>query len=593
MKKRPEKIVAMVTAIVMTIGVSVAPVSAKKQDQKDFNQVLNEISKIDKDSIKADTEKAAVKAAGKLLDEAALKIKVKNTSSTSFDKFNEGSVKKVVSMGDSTTFGFDHEDFSRVSDEYLESMGFGHYAKYSYPAFLKNRFNVKDADFSQLAFGGARSSEIRYFLEDDYRLDGYYDALLETQCPGVTWNIHDTKIKKNYIKKVKKADLITVGIGSLDIYSTVMVRMRMADAGMEPFELNWDQFPKLKKADRKKAINSIRAYIENAMPKLASSIDDVKVIAESVVYGIAGFYYNYPKAIDDIRALNKKAKIVLVGIYNPMKGYHYQLPDTERADGIDIEKFTDSIVSVLNSNARDYALKHSDRCCYVDVTKVHLFCDDCDIYQKATNLYDQEAMAVYDEHMIENNAKDNHQDPQGHHEIYSRIVDAVGIKHHAHKLELAELGYFCCGGCIYPDCEEFEKGCGYDWIKEGFVLKDPAKNVISMIKSIPEKVTACDTAMVNIAREEYDKLSKTQKRKVSNYRDLVKAEKALKKIAADKKIAQAAEKIIMRILEKDCSNVVKGAAVLAFDKLTDDQKRLVDADLVEKLREAKGETRKR
>ena len=102
--------------------------------------------------------------------------------------------------------------------------------------------------------------------------------------------------------------------------------------------------------------------------------------------------------------------------------------------------------------------------------------------------------------------------------------------------------------------------------------------VINLIDAIGDNITAESGNKIMAAREAYDKLSDTDKQRVSNYKKLTDAEEAAKKLAteADKAAATAVDELITAIggVTKDKTDEIE-AARKAYDKLTDLQKLLV------------------
>ena len=116
--------------------------------------------------------------------------------------------------------------------------------------------------------------------------------------------------------------------------------------------------------------------------------------------------------------------------------------------------------------------------------------------------------------------------------------------------------------------------------------ENAAKNVIDLINDIGT-VTTDSKAKIDAAREAYSKLTEAQKKLVSNYQVLEKAEADYAKLVADKADQDAADAVIDLIngigtVTKDSGDTIN-AARKAYDALTPEQKELVTKKAYETL----------
>ena len=123
-------------------------------------------------------------------------------------------------------------------------------------------------------------------------------------------------------------------------------------------------------------------------------------------------------------------------------------------------------------------------------------------------------------------------------------------------------------------------------------------DAVDKINGLPDTVDLSDEAYIKAAREAYDKLTEAQKKVADDEYDatekLESSEKALEKKKAEKKEAadkKAADDVVSKITKlPNNAGAADEAAVKAardaYDALTEDQKKLVDASILKKLTNA-------
>ena len=113
------------------------------------------------------------------------------------------------------------------------------------------------------------------------------------------------------------------------------------------------------------------------------------------------------------------------------------------------------------------------------------------------------------------------------------------------------------------------------------VLPSDSQEVEALINAIGEVTLESENA-IKTARGAYELLTEEQKPAVKNYQKLLDTEEAFDKLKAEE-----AEKLIDEIgkVNKDSEDKIKDARA-AYDKLTENQKKLVSSDSVKKLEDA-------
>lgn len=118
--------------------------------------------------------------------------------------------------------------------------------------------------------------------------------------------------------------------------------------------------------------------------------------------------------------------------------------------------------------------------------------------------------------------------------------------------------------CAY---ERFLNGESSYWNLQGTgPIDDPAAKVSSMIAALPEQVSAADAELIQQARDAYNALTESQKKRVTNLDRLIQAEKALAEVLAVQQVIDAIDALPEDITLAD-AYFVKSARD-AFDQLT-------------------------
>ncbi len=162
-----------------------------------------------------------------------------------------------------------------------------HLQEQSYPWHIARAVGAKRT--YQMAHGGYRTSDVRLILDDSYQGDFINGRRLPSigKTRDVDWDAMN-KLRREFRSNIAKSDLITVNIGSNDATQAFAVLMELVDTLANVIELT---------------TNSVTAA------RL------VKLEADA----FTGFSQNFDTIIREIRNLNSHAKIVVMGIYNPVE----------------------------------------------------------------------------------------------------------------------------------------------------------------------------------------------------------------------------------------------------------------------------------
>lgn len=263
--------------------------------------------------------------------------------------------------GKPTNFDQNAEDYTKVySNDYI-------YLGYDFAA-VPNAYhslvaNELGANLLQCARSGLRAVELRYMLEgtyNDYDKDCIWgNTYFDTDGNGFT--TADLDALNAYVKysdKIKQADLISINVGSNDVFS---------------FALNV-VLRELTKDTSDPVLNAIKDYLEKtgnigaAFGKLIDAYQSMGKIADlatalttTMNKAYMQFTVNYAAVIERIYEINPDITIVGVGVYNPFDGFRLSADSN-----LDLSGIASPVVAAINAHIASYKLKYSNFC-YADV----------------------------------------------------------------------------------------------------------------------------------------------------------------------------------------------------------------------------------
>lgn len=263
--------------------------------------------------------------------------------------------------GKPTNFDQNAEDYTKVySNDYIY-LGYDFAAApNAYHSLVANELG---ANLLQCARSGLRAVELRYMLDgtyNDYDKDCIWgNTYFDTDGNGFT--TADLDALNAYVKysdKIKQADLISINVGSNDVFS---------------FALNV-VLRELTKDTSDPTLNAIKEYLEKtgnigaAFGKLIDAYQSMGKIADlatalttTMNKAYMQFTVNYAAVIERIYEINPDITIVGVGVYNPFDGFRLSADSN-----LDLSGIASPVVAAINAHIASYKLKYSNFC-YADV----------------------------------------------------------------------------------------------------------------------------------------------------------------------------------------------------------------------------------
>ena len=263
--------------------------------------------------------------------------------------------------GKPTNFDQNAEDYTKVySNNYIYPGYDFAAAPNAYHSLVANELG---ANLLQCARSGLRAVELRYMLDgtyNDYDKDRIWgNTYFDTDGNGFT--TADLDALNAYVKysdKIKQADLISINVGSNDVFS---------------FALNV-VLRELTKDTSDPTLNAIKEYLEKtgnigaAFGKLIDAYQSMGKIADlatalttTMNKAYMQFTVNYAAVIERIYEINPDITIVGVGVYNPFDGFRLSADSN-----LDLSGIASPVVAAINAHIASYKLKYSNFC-YADV----------------------------------------------------------------------------------------------------------------------------------------------------------------------------------------------------------------------------------
>lgn len=308
-------------------------------------------------------------------------------------------------------------------DDYLaKALGVTQSDLSNYAANYKNSLPIdyeKNANSCYLAIGGVTASGLKVI---DHYSNGYADQIADklgleykvnyfnaiktdlTSAGAVDYiNLRDTSTE------IPKADLITFQLDAASFIGSSM------SAVADQKDVPWENY--ISDSSFLAEINTFRNKMtaEYAADYGQKNAESIAIVLEYMLYESVVYSHESLKAVQAIRAKNSNAVILLLGLYNPMRGLTF----TANGKTIDISGMVDEMVRVTNA----YLLKKTK-----DLSKIAFV----DISAANTNGYSNVTLDINNSKELQSqlvNIKDaedkQYANQAGHNHIRDQILNAA------------------------------------------------------------------------------------------------------------------------------------------------------------------------
>ena len=176
----------------------------------------------------------------------------------------------------------------------------------SYPTFVAKGVGAKNT--YMLAHSGYRTADLRRVLDPDFAGDYFNARRLPKQADTYAVDQEGLeKLRKGVIKYLKKSDLITLQIGANDSFQVIVILFEMLRENEELM------------AELQAAGALDPEVTTKALQKIAQDNETLLRIIEMELASVQGFKNNFDAIVRRIREINPDAKIVVMGLYNPLE----------------------------------------------------------------------------------------------------------------------------------------------------------------------------------------------------------------------------------------------------------------------------------
>ena len=287
---------------------------------------------------------------------------------------------KYMSIGDSIAAGCaltkdgSETYFDQNSDNYAyvyseQYIYLGHNYAVVPKAYHSLVANALGAELLQCARSGMRGVELRYWL------DGVYNDYDETcswdntyfDVDGNGFTISDLDAFNayiNYPEKVKEADIISINIGSNDVFSFtfgVVLKQLTADSSDPTLTAIKEYFEKTGN------LGAAFGKLIDAYQTMGKTTELITVLTSTFNTTYKQYENNYNAIMSKIFELNPGVTVVNVGVFNPLRYVRFSSENET-----DISFVMQGIVSKMNNLLKVYQKKY-DNCFYADVTDTETY----------------------------------------------------------------------------------------------------------------------------------------------------------------------------------------------------------------------------
>lgn len=214
----------------------------------------------------------------------------------------------------------------------------------SFPDIIRDTKGAKINNFAHSAY---RTTDLRVLLDRSFtgdRMAGYRLPSVNRDERNIDWNLVE-QYRDEVEKAVKESNLITVEIG-------------VNDASMPALNAT-ETFS-----------DSLTSALTLNVPRVIKDVTFYGALAEGELNAFRNFSANFDAIIENIHKYNSKAKIVVIGNFNPMKDY--KVP---AGFGLPIGPFVEPIFANQNNYMENQSpmRQYYD---YVDITDVKTHMND-------------------------------------------------------------------------------------------------------------------------------------------------------------------------------------------------------------------------
>lgn len=263
--------------------------------------------------------------------------------------------------GKPTNFDQTVDDYTKVYSNNYIYLGYDfNAAPAAYHSLVANELG---ANLLQCARSALRAVEFRYFLDGTY--NDYDESCIwgniyyDSDCNGFALpDLDAVNAYVNYPEKIKQADLLSINVGSNDVFSftlNVVLRELTEDTSDPTLNAIKDFL------DKTGNVGAAFGKLIDAYQSMGKIADLVHALTETMNKAYNQFTVNYEAIMKEVYKLNPDITVVGVGVYNPFT--YFRLSEDNQ---LDLSGIAAPIVTAINAHIASYKLKY-DNFYYADV----------------------------------------------------------------------------------------------------------------------------------------------------------------------------------------------------------------------------------
>ena len=263
--------------------------------------------------------------------------------------------------GKPTNFDQTVDDYTKVYSNNYIYLGYDfNAAPAAYHSLVANELG---ANLLQCARSALRAVEFRYFLDGTY--NDYDESCIwgniyyDSDGNGFTLpDLDAVNAYVNYPEKIKQADLLSINVGSNDVFSftlNVVLRELTKDTSDPTLNAIKDFL------DKTGNVGAAFGKLIDAYQSMGKTADLVRALTETMNKAYNQFTVNYEAIMKEVYKLNPDITVVGVGVYNPFT--YFRLSEDNQ---LDLSGIAAPIVTAINAHIASYKLKY-DNFYYADV----------------------------------------------------------------------------------------------------------------------------------------------------------------------------------------------------------------------------------
>ncbi|MBQ8469382.1 MAG: hypothetical protein IJ547_02185 [Clostridia bacterium] len=230
--------------------------------------------------------------------------------------------------------------------------------KDSYPWHIANAVGAKKT--YQMAHGGYRTSDLRLILDDNYKGDFINGRRLPSVGDTLVVDREAlAKLKKDFRENISKADLITLNIGSNDATQAFAVLLELVDDDISILQAQAQM--------GLDPLTNLGYTLAHVIELTTNSIYAAR-LAKLEVDAFTGFRSNFDTIISEILKLNSHAKLVVMGVYNPVEVASIDTLLTN----IQFGQVLNPVMDIFN-NYMEYSSPYRNKYTYVDMRNIETY----------------------------------------------------------------------------------------------------------------------------------------------------------------------------------------------------------------------------